>query len=210
MMRKRTRLNLAYILICTWLSTLLAIAMPFKNTEIEKIEGNDVQIDSLMVMTPSVSPRDSIKDELIKEVENYVYRNFPKTHKAIPTAIVENGLEKDVDIMFIMAQTQRETSFGTAGIGRENSKRSLFGVISRRYSNYHDAVADYISILKKSYLTNGRTEQHLMQRYTTTKGGRYAEDQNYESKLRQTYAYINSKTNIKNLQVKYKNLKEED
>ena len=197
-----------YVFVCTWLSTLLALAMPLKTTTYEKIEDNDVQIDSITVKTPSVNPRDSIKNELLLEVENYIYSNFPKTNKEIPTAIVENGLEQDIDIMFMMAQTQRETSFGTAGIGQETSKRSLFGVVSRRYDTYDAAVVDYIDILKKWYLTRGRTEQHLMQRYTTRGGGRYAEDPHYESKLRETYTYINRKTNIRKLQLEYKNYEE--
>lgn len=207
MMRKKTNL-LMYVFVCTWLSTLLALAMPLKTTAYEKIEDNDVQINSITVETPSVNPRDSIKNELLLEVENYIYSNFPKTNKEIPTAIVENGLEQDIDIMFMMAQTQRETSFGTAGIGRETSKRSLFGVVSRRYDTYDAAVVDYIDILKKWYLTRGRTEQHLMQRYTTSGGGRYAEDPHYESKIKETYAYINRKTNIRKLQLEYKNYEE--
>jgi hypothetical protein len=207
MMRKKTNL-LMYVFVCAWLSTLLSLAMPLKTMTYEKIEDNDIQTDSITVETPSVNPRDSIKNELLLEVENYIYSNFPKTNEEIPTAIVENGLEQDIDIMFMMAQTQRETSFGTAGIGRETSKRSLFGVVSRRYGTYNAAVVDYISILKKWYLTRGRTEQHLMQRYITSGGGRYAKDPYYESKIRETYAYIKRKTNIRKLQLEYKKYEE--
>lgn len=207
MMRKKEKLILMYIFVCTWLSTLLALSMPRMTPTYGKNEEPTVLIDSLAT-TPSVNPRDSIKNELLLEVENYIYSNFPKTSKEIPTAIVENGLEQDIDIMFMMAQTQRETSFGTAGIGRETSKRSLFGVVSRRYGTYNAAVVDYISILKKWYLTRGRTEQHLMQRYITSGGGRYAKDPHYESKIRETYAYIKRKTNIRKLQLEYKKYEE--
>ena len=148
--------------------------------------------------------KDSIKNELIDEAENYIFKNYPKAHKNIPMLIVENGLEHDIDILFMMAQTQQETGYGTLGAGRESSRRSLFGVAVRKYDNYENAVVDYIRLLKKSYLTNGRTEQHLMKRYVTSRGGRYAGDPNYEATLRKTYSDICSKTKIKELQTAYK------
>jgi len=147
--------------------------------------------------------KDSIKNELIDEVGNYIFKNYPKTHKDVPMLIVENGLEHDIDILFMMAQTQQETGYGTLGAGRESSRRSLFGVAVRKYDNYENAVVDYIRLLKKSYLTNGRTEQHLMKRYVTSRGGRYAGDPNYEATLRKTYLNISKQTKIKELQNKY-------
>ena len=147
--------------------------------------------------------KDSIKNELIDEAENYIFKNYPKAHKNVPMLIVENGLEHDIDILFMMAQTQQETGYGTLGAGRESSRRSLFGVAVRKYDNYENAVVDYIRLLKKSYLTNGRTEQHLMKRYVTSRGGRYAGDPNYEATLRKTYRDISKQTKIKELQNKY-------
>lgn len=147
--------------------------------------------------------KDSIKNELIDEVGNYIFKNYPKTHKDVPMLIVENGLEHDIDILFMMAQTQQETGYGTLGAGRESSRRSLFGVAVRKYDNYENAVVDYIRLLKKSYLTNGRTEQHLMKKYVTSRGGRYAGDPNYEATLRKTYLNISKQTKIKELQNKY-------
>ena len=147
--------------------------------------------------------KDSIKNELIDEVGNYIFKNYPKTHKDVPMLIVKNGLEHDIDILFMMAQTQQETGYGTLGAGRESSRRSLFGVAVRKYDNYENAVVDYIRLLKKSYLTNGRTEQHLMKRYVTSRGGRYAGDPNYEAILRKTYLNISKQTKIKELQNKY-------
>ena len=164
---------------------------------------NDTMNLDTVVFGQMLSFKDSIKNELIDEVENYIFNNYPKTHKDVPTLIVENGLENDIDILFMMAQTQQETGYGTLGAGREKSRRSLFGVAVRKYTNYENAVVDYIRILKKSYLTKGRTEQHLMKRYVTTNGGRYASDPNYEATLRKTYNNISRQTKIKELQNKY-------
>lgn len=194
----------------------LLISLPFltqlankiktnKDIKAEMCVNNDtvVNYDSIS-LCQLISPKDSIKNELIDEVESYIFDNFPKTHKTIPTSIVENGLEHEIDICFMMAQTQLETQFGTLGAGRESSRRSLFGVAIKKYSTYDKAVEDYIAILKKSYLTKARTEQHLMRNYTTTKGGRYASNPTYESELRKTYNDIAKKTKIKNLQNMYK------
>ena len=172
------------------------------NKQVAMCITNDTILDTA-VFGQVISFKDSIKNELISEVENYIFNNYPNTHKDVPTLIVENGLEHDIDILFMMAQTQQETGYGTLGAGREKSRRSLFGVAVRKYTNYENAVVDYIQILKKSYLTKGRTEQHLMQRYVTTNGGRYASDPNYEVALRKTYNNISHQTKIKELQNKY-------
>ena len=193
----------------------LLISLPFLSQLANKTKADDnikaemcinndtvINYDSIS-LCQLISPKDSIKNELIDELEAYIFCNFPKTHKAIPASIVENGLEHEIDILFMMAQTQLETQFGTLGAGRESSRRSLFGVAVRRYSDYDSAIEDYIAILKKSYLTKGRTEQHLMRNYTTTRGGRYASNPTYETELRRTYNDIARKTKIKILQDKY-------
>lgn len=169
------------------------------------IKTDTVKLDSTTISNVIAinNEKDSIKNELIDEVERYIFNNYPKTHKDVPSLIVENGLEHNVDILFMMAQTQQETGYGTMGAGRESSRRSLFGVAVRRYNDYEKAVEDYIRILKKSYLTKGRTEQHLMQRYVTTSGARYASDRKYEITLRKTYNNISKQTKIKELQYKY-------
>ena len=205
MMRKKEFLILLCILICAWLSTLLALAMPLKTASNVRNEETRVLIDTVNVV-PLISPKDSIKNKLIEQVENYIYRSFPKTNKTIPTLLVEIGLQNEVDISFMMAQTQIETSFGTAGAGRETSRRSLFGVAKRKYSTYDDAISDYVALLKKSYLTKGRTEKDLMRRYTTVSGYKYAGNPNYEAELRNAYNTINKKTNIGVLQREYKKL----
>lgn len=200
------------VLLCALLISLPVLSRIANNTpnnisqdkQVEMCITNDTVNDNI-ILGQLISPQDSIKNELIDEVNNYIISNFPKTHPTIPISIVENGLEHEIDILFMMAQTQLETQFGTLGAGRESSRRSLFGVAVKKYSDYDKAVEDYIRILKKSYLTKGRTEQHLMNKYTTTRGGRYASNPNYEVELRKTYKDICKKTDIKRLQDEYKN-----
>ena len=191
-------------LIC---ALLISVNLPLNSSKNAfNEETGDVEVLNDSIIIEFISPKDSIKNELINEAERYIFGNYPKTNKEIPTLIVEQGLENEVDIMFMMAQTQIETSYGTAGAGRETSRRSLFGVAIRKYQTYEKAITDYIRILREYYLTRGRTEQHLMNKYTTSGGARYASNPNYEAELRSAYNGIKNKTNIRGLQEQYKNI----
>lgn len=150
--------------------------------------------------------KDSITSQLINEVKSYLRMQSPKAHHFIPKYIVQAGLNNDIDICFMMAQTQIETNFGTIGAGKETLRRSLFGVSSKRYSNYEAAVNDYCRLLNKSYLGNGRTEQSLMKRYVTHGGARYASNPKYEAILSKVYKDIVKNTNIQSLQTEWSEL----
>ena len=157
-----------------------------------------------VVKTDTISKQDSIQKLIVKEVETYLQKQSPKAHRFIPKYLVEAGLNHNIDICFMMAQTQLETNFGTMGAGRETSRRSLFGVAIRRYGDYETAINDYCRILNKSYLGKGRNEKHLMTKYITHSGARYAENPRYEIELSRTYNDICKKTNIPNLQKEWK------
>ena len=152
------------------------------------------------------SPRNKqqVKEELILEVSRYINSITSKSHEYIPRYLVHAGLNHDIDICFMMAQTQIETCYGTTGAGRESARRSMFGVIKRHYSNYESAINHYCEVLKKYYLVKGKTEQHLMTKYVTGTGGRYAGNPRYEIELRTAYNQIKRTTNIYNLQEEYK------
>lgn len=159
------------------------------------------QIDSCAeIIIDTVSIKDSIKQEIITEVTNYLKNQSPNAHKFIPKYLVQAGLNYNIDICFMMAQTQLETNFGTMGAGRESSRRSLFGVAIRKYGDYESAINDYCKLLNKSYLGKGRTEKHLMTKYVTHSGARYASNPIYEAELSKTYKNIINKTNIQTLQ----------
>lgn len=152
--------------------------------------------------TSYVSYKDVVKDSIKTAVNEYI-RSNSKTHGAseISESIVEVGLQQNLDICFMMAQSQLETNFGQYGIGK--SRKSIFGVMSGRYVTYEHAVKDYSKILYKYYLTNGRTEQHLLNNYVTRGGTRYAANENYENELSDIYHRISRNTNIKELQKLY-------
>ena len=169
------------------------------NPKVEYVleQKNIVKIDTIQI-------KDSIRNELISEVSKYVKQQAPKSHQFIPKYLVQAGLSNNIDICFMMAQTQIETCYGTTGIGCESSRRSIFGIISKRYSNYESAIDHYCEVLKKYYLIKGKTEQHLMVKYVTSTGGKYAGNPRYEIELRTAYNHIKRTTNIYSLQEKYK------
>lgn len=202
------------ILLCALL--ILIPLLSINNKNIQKIDNDNiteemcynknVQIDSVIIDSAIYKQniKDSIMNLLVDEANKYIKRISPKAHNDIPKYIVQSGLENYIDIMFMMAQTQIETNYGTLGAGRPSSRRSIFGVSVKRYTNYENAINDYVYILKKNYLRKGRTEQHLMNKYTTISGARYAENKKYEIELKKTYNYINKNTKIKELQEKYR------
>jgi flagellum-specific peptidoglycan hydrolase FlgJ len=166
--------------------------------------SNVEKVDTLhKVVVDTVAIKDSIAEEIMSEVAEYLKKQSPNAHKFIPKYLVQAGLNHNIDICFMMAQTQIETNFGTMGAGRESSRRSLFGVAVRRYGDYESAINDYCKLLHKSYLGKGRTEKHLMTKYVTHSGARYAGNPNYEAELSRTYRDIIRKTNIQNLQAEW-------
>lgn len=182
-----------------YFSTCKSSPIERKSTPIEYVspQQNITNIDTIQI-------KDSIKNELIDEVHKHVRKHARGYHKFIPAYLVQAGLDNDIDICFMMAQTQIETCYGTTGAGRESSRRSMFGVIQKRYPNYELAINHYCEVLKKYYLVKGKTEQHLMSKYVTSKGGRYASNPKYEIELRTAYNHIKRTTNISSLQEEYK------
>ncbi len=172
-------------------------------TEYVSYNNNITKIDTIRIT-------DSIKNELINEVETYIGKYTKGSHKFIPKYLVQAGLTNNIDICFMMAQTQIETCYGTMGAGREKSRRSMFGVIKRKYPNYEEAINHYCEVLKKHYLVRGRTEQHLMTKYVTSRGGRYAGNPRYEIELKTAYNHIKKTTNIYNLQQEYRNIQDKN
>lgn len=145
-----------------------------------------------------------IKDSLLclihQEADSFVKKIHPNCPDTVPQHIVKIGLENDIDICFMLAQTQFETAFGKTGIGRETSRYSLFGVERRWYNSYPEAIDDYVRILKKFYLSDSISEKDLMTNYVNKSGHRYASNPEYEPILSKYYNKIKEGTNLDILQ----------
>ena len=163
---------------------------------------NDINIE-----TPVINKEyDSTYAAVLKATANYINKQAPKAHNDLPKYLLDAALEYDIDLCFMMAQTQLETNFGTLGAGREKSRRSLFGVYTKKYTSYEYAIDDWCNLLHKSYLGKGRTEEHLMNSYTSHSGKRYAENPSYEISLKSTYKSIVKSTGLKQMQSELKNM----
>lgn len=163
---------------------------------------NDINIE-----TPIINKEyDSTYAAVLKATANYINKQAPKAHNDLPKYLLDAALEYDIDLCFMMAQTQLETNFGTLGAGREKSRRSLFGVYTKKYTSYEYAIDDWCNLLNKSYLGKGRTEEHLMNSYTSHSGKRYAENPSYEISLKSTYKIIVKSTGLKQMQTELKNM----
>ena len=186
----------------------LMFLLPLISINAATIDSNNYAYGSINtdIGVHNKSTKESIIESINKEAITFVKKYYPNCPDIISTYIVKKGLENDIDICFMLAQTQLETSFGKAGIGRTSSRHSLFGVEKRHYSNYVDAINDYVKLLKTSYLVKGRTEQNLLKNYVNKGGYRYAGNPNYEVSLRKYYNTICNVTKIKSLQNQYKKL----
>lgn len=162
---------------------------------------NDINIE-----TPVNKEYDSTYAAVLKVTANYINKQAPKAHNDLPKYLLDAALEYDIDLCFMMAQTQLETNFGTLGAGREKSRRSLFGVYTKKYTSYEYAIDDWCNLLHKSYLGKGRTEEHLMNSFTSHSGKRYAENPSYEISLKSTYKSIVKSTGLKQMQTELKNM----
>lgn len=186
----------------------LMFLLPLISINAATIDSNNYAYGSINteIEVNNKPTKESIIESINKEAITFVKKYYPNCPDIISTYIVKKGLENDIDICFMLAQTQLETSFGKAGIGRSSSRHSLFGVERRHYSNYVEAINDYVKLLKTSYLVKGRTEQNLLKNYVNKGGYRYAGNPNYEVSLRKYYNTICNVTKIKSLQNQYKKL----
>lgn len=168
-----------------------------------------IKIKNLPIVDSSSIKQDSInniKKQLVEAVDKYISTKASRYNKNLSGHLVNAALEHDIDLCFMMAQTEVETCFGTTGAGRESSRRSLFGVAKLKYDTYERAIQGYCILLKTKYLVKGRTEQHLLKNFVTGKGARYARNPRYEKKLATTYNRIKKSSEIYSLQNEYKNM----
>ena len=189
------------------LFTLLFL-LPFISINARTIDSNNNAYEEVNTKTTTVvkHTKSSIENSLVEEARTYIKSLYLGCPDIIPSYIVKAGLANGIDICFMLAQTQLETTFGKAGVGRTTSRRSLFGIEKRYYKNYKEAINAYVDTLRTKYLVKGRTEQHLMNNYVNKDGHRYAGNPKYESQLKKHYNTIASKTKIKQLQHQYKRL----
>lgn len=212
----------AYLTLVLTISTVMmgVNAAPNHIDPIKRIkQGVEMQIaDSSKVhkevsdttqIIPQVDPKDSIQRLLVQEIDNYISKRFP-TSKLTGSALVDICTKHDFDIAFCMAQAQIESGFGTAGKGKKTNNPWNVGAYDSRsvqdmiraghgYTHPDQSIEPYVELVKTKYLGSRKTIHDLMRNYVTLSGHRYASGKGYETKLKNVYRTICSKTSIKEL-----------
>lgn len=156
-----------------------------------------------------------LKLSLYKEVNDYI-SSKTKLHQLDSKLLVDLCFEYDIDIIFVLAQGQIESLFGTKGIASKTNSVWNIGSYDGRSADYinrkgkgyehpNHSIEPYLKVLKNHYLVN-KTEEHLMNNFVNKYGQRYASNPQYEVMLRSVYRHIDKNTNIASLQRTIKNI----
>ena len=183
---------------------LIFIFFFFIAIAINKPQGAEPQDQQIEVIQDTV-PLES----LVSEVDSYIQTVAPGSNLS-GYAVVDACLRHNMDIVFVLAQGQNESHFGTAGIARKTN--SVFNVMSydnlsaddilsrgHGYTHPDQSVEPYIRLIRNDYMVDGKTVQDLMTCFVNKNGHRYASNPQYENALRRTYNRIDNTTNISEL-----------
>ena len=158
------------------------------------------------------------KDTLVDAIDAYI--------KEIAPASVMNGLafvnncdEYNMDLFFVIAQAQVESSFATTGLGHKMNSafnvKAYDGKGSKhmdKHSHPDESIEPYIKLLKNDYLYDvstgeTKTEMDLMNNYVNFEGKRYATNPEYERMMLSTYKKLTDRYgNLYDEYLKFKTL----
>ena len=150
---------------------------------------------------------DSLKAVLVEQVDSYIQQSAP-TSALDGLVVVNNCIDYDIDICFVLAQGEIESHFGTKGLARKtNSVFNLYAYENKKlheinkngkYKHPDDSVEPYIKLLKREYLVENKTEYDMLKKYVNYRGNRYASAPDYEQKLSSKIEKIQQTTDIEN------------
>lgn len=153
------------------------------------------------------------KDALVDVVDSYI--------KEIAPSSIMNGIafvnkcdEYNMNLFFVIAQAQVESSFATKGLGQKMNSafnvKAYDGKGSKymdKYDHPDDSIEPYIILVKKNYMGDSKTEMDLMDNYVNFEGKRYATNPDYEEMMLSTYKkLINRYDKVYDEYLKYKTL----
>lgn len=148
------------------------------------------------------------KSKLVSAVQSYM-ESVASTTNIRAYELVDLCDKYAVDLKFVIAQAEIESSFGTKGLAAKT--RSIFNVGAFDGHNYHNikskykyshpnaSIEPYLKLLNDKYLVD-KLEFDLLNEFVDKNGNRYASDENYEEKLKAKYMFITNNTPIDSLQ----------
>lgn len=196
------------IVICMCIGFLTGAAC---TSAVDRASNKEIHVDSTKVKM------DSVKVNIIAEIDNYMYCVAPGTEVCGAT-LFELCDNYNVDVRFAMAQAQVESHYATKGTAKKT--KSVFNVgaydghSARRqirngfgYVDPNDSIEPYLILITTDYLVNGKTINDLMCNYVNKYNMRYATDRRYERMLRNVYNRINKNTDLDILIAEYNEYK---
>ena len=176
---------------------IAAIARLSVPQDLKTLLQNDVKIEMQQMANDSTNAASSHKIEpLIKCIGKYIGAQGHKIAeiKFSPEHLIKVCEETGFDLPLLLAQMQCESNFGLNGkrCAETNSPFSV-GLYDNgknivKYDSQDDAIDDYIRLMQRDYLVNGKTVDGLLTPggFVNKNGYRYASDKEYENKVRAT------------------------
>lgn len=136
---------------------------------------------------------DGAKDALVDSIDSYIKEIAPSsTMEALE--FVKMCDKYDMDLFFVVAQAQVESTFATKGLGKKMNSafnvKAYDGKGSKhmdKYQNPNESIEPYMILVKKYYMGDSKTEMDLMNKYVDLSGKRYASNPDYETMMLSTY-----------------------
>ena len=149
----------------------------------------------------------SVKSKLIDSTDFYIKEIAPETNLS-SLILVNECLNYNIDLILVITQAQKESHFGTKGLGfKTNSIWNVgaydgyeAGEINKlyKYPHVNESIEPYLKLLKERYLVN-KTESDLLVKFTDINDKRFASYIHYESDLSRLYNKICNDTRIDDL-----------
>lgn len=131
------------------------------------------------------------RSQLIEEIDKYLN----KFNTRLSGEAVVDACEKyKLDPIFVLAQGQIESHFGTKGKAKRTN--GVWNIDGGRYNHPDHSVEPYVKLVKKRYMGYHKSEHDLMKNYKSLRGHKYATYKHYERDLKQVYKDINRNTAI--------------
>lgn len=162
------------------------------------------------------SKMNALREKMAEEINKYIQEVAPSSSLR-GLHLLDDCHEADIDIVFVLAQGQIESHYGTTGLARKtNSVFNVYAYDGTEFEEIHEkgkfshpnkSVKPYLDLLSRRYLSSNVSEYDLMLNFVDKDGNRYASDPNYEKKLLATYEKILKTTKIDSLQREYNKIK---
>ena len=153
------------------------------------------------------------KDTLTDAIDSYI-REVAPSSVMNGIAFVNKCDEYNMDLFFVIAQAQVESTFATKGLGQKMNSafnvKAYDGKGTKHMDKYHhpdESIEPYMMLVKKYYMSDSKTEMDLLANYVDCNNKRYASNPDYESMMLSTYKkLVDRYGKLYNEYLKYKTL----